>query len=262
MSGEDFDNYDYSALRRFFEITGRLRFAVKRQGWVNNRVHNVEYIADHMMRMGLMAALTFDVTTGKRTHSDAAMRMALTHDIQEALAGDLTPGDATDEDKHELEQIALQEILKCIPTESIRNEIEQSWHDYEEQLTETSHFVFDCDKLEMVHQATLYERDSQEIDLTGFYRSIAKGKKTEWGRLFGLHLQQWREGFLRSFPRAEAPNTTSAEMREIAELCGVSHAESAKEECLAPWKTCVMSEIEQLQRDIDDLQRQLASTAK
>eukprot|EP00878_Enallax_costatus_P042662 GHUV01050093.1.p1 GENE.GHUV01050093.1~~GHUV01050093.1.p1 ORF type:complete len:125 (+),score=23.59 GHUV01050093.1:368-742(+) len=83
----------------------------KRTGWVRCNVQQPESIADHMYRMGLMSLLASDCNVdGQR-----CIRMALVHDIAEAIVGDITPHcNVSDADKFKLEADAVQEIKKML----------------------------------------------------------------------------------------------------------------------------------------------------
>lgn len=67
--------------------------------------------ADHMYRMGLMSLLASDCGVD----SQRCIRMALVHDIAEAIVGDITPHcNVTDEDKYKLEADAVQQIKQML----------------------------------------------------------------------------------------------------------------------------------------------------
>ncbi|KAL2482885.1 Metal-dependent phosphohydrolase [Forsythia ovata] len=79
----------------FLSLCHRLK-TTKREGWVRRQVENPESIADHMYRMGLMALISADIPDINR---DKCMKMAIVHDIAEAIVGDITPSDGIP--KHE-----------------------------------------------------------------------------------------------------------------------------------------------------------------
>jgi putative hydrolase of HD superfamily len=60
----------------------------KRSGWVRKGVAGPESIADHMYRMGLMATLCAGASGVDVTR---CIKMALVHDVAEAIVGDITP---------------------------------------------------------------------------------------------------------------------------------------------------------------------------
>eukprot|EP00878_Enallax_costatus_P025791 GHUV01027621.1.p1 GENE.GHUV01027621.1~~GHUV01027621.1.p1 ORF type:complete len:218 (+),score=65.16 GHUV01027621.1:164-817(+) len=150
----------------------------KRTGWVRCNVQQPESIADHMYRMGLMSLLASDCNVdGQR-----CIRMALVHDIAEAIVGDITPHcNVSDADKFKLEADAVQEIKKMLgPSTYAATEVEILWHEYEQQSTPESHLVKDFDKLEMIIQAHEYEQ-AQGQQLQQFFDSTVGRFKTETG---------------------------------------------------------------------------------
>lgn len=63
--------------------------------------------ADHMYRMGMMSLLASDCGVD----ATRCMKMALVHDVAEAIVGDITPHcSVSDEDKFSLEAAAIQKI--------------------------------------------------------------------------------------------------------------------------------------------------------
>lgn len=66
---------------------------------------------DHMYRMGLMSLLASDCGVD----AQRCIRMALVHDIAEAIVGDITPHcNVTDENKYKLEADAVQQIKQML----------------------------------------------------------------------------------------------------------------------------------------------------
>ena len=94
--------------------------------------------------------------------------MALLHDLGEVYVGDLTPGDAVPaEEKHRLEAEAVARVLSKLPC---GDEYVALWHEYDAGATEEAQFVRQVDRLEMVLQASVYERQGL-ADLSEFYAS-------------------------------------------------------------------------------------------
>ncbi|KAJ2043625.1 HD domain-containing protein 2, partial [Coemansia sp. RSA 2673] len=77
-----------SSVIDFLSIVERLK-RTKRTGWVNSGIKAPESIADHMHRMGIMAMLVDDRTLDQAK----CVKMAIVHDLAEALVGDITPFD-------------------------------------------------------------------------------------------------------------------------------------------------------------------------
>lgn len=101
-----------------------------------------------------------------------AIKMALLHDVQEALVGDIMPpqySGVSEEEKHAREREAM-ETLKGMVGTALGEEMMGLWQEYEAGLTSTAKFVKDLDKGEMLLQADTYERSSA-ISLQDFYDS-------------------------------------------------------------------------------------------
>ena len=82
-----------------------------RTGWVRSGVQQPESVADHMYRM---AVLAMTVAGGEYDHSKL-VKMAIVHDLAEALVGDIAPSDNVPEtEKHAREARALEEMLTAL----------------------------------------------------------------------------------------------------------------------------------------------------
>ncbi|KAL2936156.1 HD domain-containing protein 2 [Bienertia sinuspersici] len=84
----------------------------KRAGWVKRNVENPESISDHMYRMGLMALISADIPGVNR---DKCVKIAIVHDIAEAIVGDITPSDGISKiEKSRREKEALDEMCNVL----------------------------------------------------------------------------------------------------------------------------------------------------
>lgn len=146
----------------------------KRTGWVRKGVLGPESIADHMYRMGLMAF----ISTGSGVDSNRCIKLAIVHDVAEAIVGDIAPSDnVTKEVKNQLETEAIQKMRGMLGGDSTAGqEIESLWQEYEDGKSPEALMVKDFDKLEMILQAQEYEAE-QDIDLQDFFDST-KGRFT------------------------------------------------------------------------------------
>jgi hypothetical protein len=104
--GENGSSFD--RLHIFLQIIYRLK-ATKRTGWLNYGVQDAESISDHMYRMGIITMLTSDSSLNR----DRCTKLALVHDMAEALVGDITPADPIPKGKIE---IGVYKVLN--PTDS------------------------------------------------------------------------------------------------------------------------------------------------
>ncbi|MEM2870058.1 MAG: HD domain-containing protein [Thermoplasmata archaeon] len=126
---------------------GKLKL-VKRQGWVEAGVPvgKVESVADHCFRTALIVAFY----RGAEVDTLRAVRMALVHDIGEAMVGDITPrSGVAREEKLRLEE----EAVRALGSE----EALALWREYAEGETPEARLVREADVLEMLAQAREYE---------------------------------------------------------------------------------------------------------
>ncbi|KAJ2881334.1 hypothetical protein IWW38_005812 [Coemansia aciculifera] len=159
-------NAKASSVIDFLRIVSQLK-RTKRTGWVNSGIKEPESIADHMHRMGIMAMLIDDASLDQAK----CVKMAIVHDLAEALVGDITPFDGvTKEKKRELERSAMQQIVDTLGGSVQAKEIEALWLEYEDDLTAEAHLVHDLDKCEMIQQALEYE-ESDKKQLDSFFES-------------------------------------------------------------------------------------------
>jgi len=88
-----------SSILQFLEIIGKLK-TEKRTGWINNKVYLPESVSDHMYRMAIMSFL---IPLDSGLNKERCMKLALIHDMAEALVGDITPYEGvTKENKFKL----------------------------------------------------------------------------------------------------------------------------------------------------------------
>ncbi|KAE8705948.1 HD domain-containing protein 2 [Hibiscus syriacus] len=161
----------------------------KRAGWVGRDVQNPESIADHMYRMGLMALITSDIPGIDR---DKCVKMAIVHDIAEAIVGDITPSDGISKDeKSRREREALDHMCKLLGGGSRAKEIAELWMEYEENSSSEAKIVKDFDKVEMILQALEYENE-QGVDLDEFFQSTSGKFQTDAGKAWASEIASRR----------------------------------------------------------------------
>lgn len=153
----------------FLTLLHRLK-STKRTGWVRRGIKDPESIADHMYRMGIMALISNDIPGVDR---DKCIKMAIVHDIAEAIVGDITPADGVPkEEKSRREREALDQMCQLLGAVPTANEITQLWMEYEENSSPEAKVVKDFDKVEMILQALEYENE-QGKNLEEFFESTA-----------------------------------------------------------------------------------------
>ncbi|CAG7866456.1 unnamed protein product [Brassica rapa] len=172
----------------FLSLCSRLK-TTPRAGWVKRDVKNPESIADHMYRMGLMALVSSDIPGVNR---DKCMKMAIVHDIAEAIVGDITPScGVSKEEKNRRESEALEHMCKLLGGGERAEEIAELWREYEANASPEAKLVKDFDKLEMILQALEYEQE-QGKDLEEFFQSTAGKFQTDIGKAWALEIASRR----------------------------------------------------------------------
>lgn len=148
------------ALTFISDICGALK-NIKRTGWVKHQIPLPESDADHMHRCAMCALLlsqpadprdSYDTPDTSPYHPDQVdktklLRMAVTHDLCEALAGDITPfcDPSLVNSKHEKEDQAMRAIQKVVGN-PLGEELYQLWKEYEEQKTVEAVYCKDIGK--------------------------------------------------------------------------------------------------------------------
>ncbi|CAJ2648337.1 5'-deoxynucleotidase HDDC2 isoform X2 [Trifolium pratense] len=166
-----------SSVIDFLTLCHRLK-TTKRKGWVNHGIKGAESIADHMYRMALMALIAADVPGLSR---ERCIKIALVHDIAEAIVGDITPSDGVPKaEKSRMEQEALNKMCEVLGG-GIRDEIQELWLEYENNSSLEANVVKDFDKVEMILQALEYEMEHGKV-LDEFFISTAGKFQTEIGK--------------------------------------------------------------------------------
>ncbi|XP_067118661.1 5'-deoxynucleotidase HDDC2 [Centruroides vittatus] len=145
-----------SKLIEFMLLIGKLK-RVRRTGWVMRNVPDVESVADHMYRMGVLAMLLNGDDGSQPLDKDKCIKMSLVHDLAECIVGDITPHcGVSNEEKHEKEKAAMIHLTTLLD-KKISEEIFALWKEYEEQNTPESRAVKDLDRFDMILQAYEYE---------------------------------------------------------------------------------------------------------
>ncbi|XVE85986.1 hypothetical protein DITRI_Ditri17bG0135900 [Diplodiscus trichospermus] len=161
----------------------------KRKGWINHGIKGPESIADHMYRMALMALIAGDLPGVNR---ERCIKIAIVHDIAEAIVGDITPSDGVPkEEKSRREQAALTEMCKILGGGMRAEEIQELWVEYENNASLEANLVKDFDKVEMILQALEYELEHGKV-LDEFFLSTAGKFQTVIGRSWAAEINSRR----------------------------------------------------------------------
>lgn len=173
-----------NSILAFIQIV-RLLKTQKRTGWVDRGVplEKTESISDHMYRMSIISM----AIPNDKINIDRCVKIAVIHDIAEALVGDITPfGGVSKTEKHRRELITIHYLSSLIEpyNPTFAKDILELWLDYEEIRCIEAQYVKDIDKFEMIQQAWDYEQDyGLKYDLNEFYKSRSAIKSKEIGDL-------------------------------------------------------------------------------
>ena len=163
-------------VNKFLEITGILK-RIPRTGWVEVGIYQPESVADHSFRTAFLCMLYADM---EGLDPLKLLRMALIHDLPEAVIGDLMPSQKTAQTKEE-EKKAIHKILGLLPKRQMENYLEV-WNEYEEGKTREAKAVRQLEKIEMALQAKEYENSgSGKKSLERFIKSAKES--TVWPEL-------------------------------------------------------------------------------
>ncbi|XP_043711473.1 5'-deoxynucleotidase HDDC2 isoform X2 [Telopea speciosissima] len=183
-SKNDHSTSSASSAIDFLSLCHHLK-TTKRAGWVRKGIQGPESIADHMYRMGIMAFIATDIPGIDR---DRCIKMAIVHDIAEAIVGDITPSDGVPKlEKSRREREALEYMCKLLGGGSRANEIGELWMEYEENSSPEAKVVKDFDKVEMILQALEYESE-QGKDLDEFFQTTAGKFQTDIGKAWASEI--------------------------------------------------------------------------
>ena len=156
----------------FFHMLERLK-TTKREGWRRFGLMTGESISDHMYRMSILTMLA-PSSLSSRLDVPRCTKMALVHDMAEALVGDITPVDGVSKtEKSRREAATMDHLTKALLGNVAGGlqgqQMREVWQEYEESKTLESRFVHDIDKLELMLQMVEYERShGGKVDLGEF----------------------------------------------------------------------------------------------
>ena len=160
--------YNVIMILDFFKTAVNLK-NISRQGWMDKlSLKHPESVADHSYSMAIMGMIISDLGN---YNSEKILKMILLHDLAESEIGDYTPNQISKEDKIIIENNAYGKILSTLP-ESIKSQYAQIWNEYQDQESPESIIVHQIDKLEMVLQAKMYQKQGSSKDaVESFFKS-------------------------------------------------------------------------------------------
>ena len=171
-------NSNFHNLTKFLQMTGRLK-RTPRSGWVEVGIPQPESVADHIFRTAILCMIYADL---EGLNQLKLIRMALIHDLPEAITGDLTPSKKTKASK-DREDTAIDQLLNLLPLK-LREKYLMDWKEYQEGKTQDAKAVRQLEKLEMALQAIEYKpagltRQNLERFIKSAEKAITRPKLTK-----------------------------------------------------------------------------------
>ncbi|QNP96808.1 HD domain-domain-containing protein [Yarrowia lipolytica] len=170
------------SLLAFLNVVERLK-TTPRTGWLRYKmIDDPESIADHQYRMSIIAMLSLSPV-----NQNTCVKMALVHDMAEAIVGDITPfDDMTKAEKSRREHSSIIYMAALVEKYNpvAAKEIVDLWNQYENCSTDEARLVKDIDKFELMLQTYEYEKQHKFAeDLSQFYTLRGVIKTEEIGKL-------------------------------------------------------------------------------
>jgi putative hydrolases of HD superfamily len=151
----------------FVSSLGKLKM-IPRSGWISHGIslQEVESVADHSFSTTVLAMLLTDleVANGRRINIERVLRLALLHDLPEALTFDISKsyleylGMRGEAIKSELEQAAWKHLIEGIEKGAIRKRYAQLQSEFNAEQTIESMIVHAADRLDLLLQIAEYRR--------------------------------------------------------------------------------------------------------
>ena len=160
------------SLVRFWQYASELK-REPRKGWQKRVDGRLESVADHSFAVTLLG-----LYEGERRGYDLEriLKLALIHDLEEAIVGDLTPQDKARLGRTRVEKAregAIRELLSKLPSKS-RASYLKLWTDLKERRSKEARLVHELDKVEMAFQAHEYGKRTGQRRMRDFYESAIK----------------------------------------------------------------------------------------
>lgn len=185
-----------AGLARFLHRAGELK-GTKRTGWLDRGIPpaQTESVADHTWRTALLAWLAAALDPG--LDADRVLKLAMIHDLAEAITGDHPPYDPTlipdavdpdarrafldrrhvrdgdrDVAKRTAEAEAMASLLADLPP-ALAMPLAALWRELEEGISREARFVKQADKLETYLQSREYAANAPERPMASFAAEVA-----------------------------------------------------------------------------------------
>ena len=153
----------------------RVALALKdqpRRGWVRVSPPRVESVADHSWGVALLALVAAEARP--ELARARLLELALTHDLAEAVVGDLVPGEyAHKGEKTMRERAALEQMVEALPV-ALRGRLLARFEELASDASPEARLVHELDKLEMAVQAERYEKQGIAAHALAEFRASAE----------------------------------------------------------------------------------------
>ncbi len=137
---------------------------IYRQGWLTSLLgmdyeSKIESVADHSWAVTILAMSIIE-KYGLNLDISKCLKLSLVHELGEIYAGDFIPNQINKEQKHKLEENAVDKLFENIEFD---NDFKLLWLEYENKQSEEAKFIKQVDKLECILQAGAYGLNSKYI---------------------------------------------------------------------------------------------------
>jgi len=137
-------------ISNLIELMGQVK-DLRRSGWIKRDVPAPESDGDHMFSTAFLVLFLAPDYQVDKMH---CLELALTHDLQETIAGDPVPGEKTEQEKYNSELAAMTKISERLDMPCLV----EWFKEFEARETEEARFVKSLDKLDTVLTAAYYDR--------------------------------------------------------------------------------------------------------
>jgi len=186
----------------FFHILERLK-TTPREGWRRLGIPSPESIADHMYRMSIITMFA-PKSLSDKLDLLRCQKMALIHDMAEAIVGDITPVDNVKKPEKSRRESTTMDYLTNTLLGKVNcgltgKDIREVWQEYEDGVTDESKFVHDVDKLELILQMFEYEKRGEGQRKLSEFAQVATQVKLDEVKLWVDEVLTARDAFWEQF---------------------------------------------------------------
>lgn len=171
MKNEEKVNHTNTSIEKIFDFLNIISGLKKARRYGKYNI-DADSSADHSWRLCLMG---FVIADELKINIDVlrAMKIALIHDLPEAITGDIPYADVYNghilkENKHKDEIQAMNKIVRTLP-DKIGNDIFELWEEYENAETREALFIKALDKLETTTHVSESVRGYTDLDMIAMY---------------------------------------------------------------------------------------------